>query len=238
MNKTYSSAREAIEGLTSGMTLLVGGFGLSGNPEHLISAVHELGARELTLVSNNAGVDDLGLGVLLKARQVTKMIGSYVGENKEFERQFLSGELEVELCPQGTLAERLRAAGAGIPAFYTATGVGTLRAEGRETRVFEGREYLMERALVGDVALVKAWKGDTHGNLIFRKTARNFNPLVARAAKLTIAEVEELVPAGELDPDEIHLPGIYVQRIIKGERYEKWIEQRTTRPRPNTTEEA
>ena len=233
MNKTYQSAREALSGLESGMTLLVGGFGLSGNPEHLITAVHELGVSDLTLVSNNAGVDDLGLGVLLKARQVKRMIGSYVGENKEFERQFLSGELEVELCPQGTLAERLRAAGAGIPAFYTATGVGTLRAEGKETRVFEGREYLMERALSGDVALVKAWKGDTHGNLVFRKTARNFNPLVARAATLTIAEVEELVPAGELDPDEIHLPGIYVQRIIKGERYEKWIEQRTTRPRPD-----
>jgi 3-oxoacid CoA-transferase subunit A len=169
--------------------------------------------------------------VLLKSRQVTRMVGSYVGENKEFERQFLSGELDVELCPQGTLAERLRAAGAGIPAFYTPTGVGTKRAEGRETREFNGRTYLMEEALHGDFAFVKAWKGDTHGNLVFRKTARNFNPLCARAGAVTIAEVEELVPAGTLDPDEIHLPGIYVQRIIRGERYEKWIEQRTTRPR-------
>ena len=175
-----------------------------------------------------AKIDDLGLGVLLKARQVTKMIGSYVGENKEFERQFLSGELEVELCPQGTLAERLRAAGAGIPAFYTATGVGTLRAEGRETRVFEGREYLMERALVGDVALVKAWKGDTAGNLIFRGTARNFNPMMAMAGKITIAEVEELVEPGILDPDQIHTPGIYVHRIFEGKNYEKRIEKRTT----------
>ena len=236
MNKEFASASQAIEGLADGMTLLVGGFGLSGNPENLIEAVHHAGVRELTLVSNNAGIDDCGLGVLLKAKQVVRMIGSYVGENKEFERQFLSGELDVELCPQGTLAERLRAAGAGIPAFYTATGVGTLRAEGRETRSFDGRDYLLERALGGDVALVKAWKGDRHGNLVFRKTARNFNPLVARAATLTIAEVEELVPAGSLDPDEIHLPGIYVQRIIQGERYEKWIEQRTTRPRPSTEE--
>lgn len=236
MNKECKNASSAIEGLTDGMTLLVGGFGLSGNPENLIKAVHQAGIKELTLVSNNAGIDDCGLGVLLKARQIVRMIGSYVGENKEFERQFLSGELDVELCPQGTLAERLRAAGAGIPAFYTATGVGTLRAEGRETRSFDGREYLLERALAGDVALVKAWKGDRHGNLVFRKTARNFNPLVARAAKLTIAEVEELVPAGTLDPDEIHLPGIYVQRIIQGEHYEKWIEQRTTRPRLNLEE--
>ena len=185
----------------------------------------------MTLVSNNAGTDNCGLGVLLQARQVSTMVGSYVGENKEFERQFLSGELEVELCPQGTLAERMRAAGAGIPAFYTPTGVGTLRAEGKETREFDGRTYLLADALHGDFAFVKAWKGDTHGNLIFRKTARNFNPLVAKAAKVTIAEVEELVPAGTLDPDEIHLPGIYVQRIIKGENYEKWIEQRTVRSR-------
>ncbi len=216
MDKTCTSAAAAIEGLTDGATLLVGGFGLSGNPENLIRAVHESGVRDLTLVSNNAG---------------SRMVGSYVGENKEFERQFLSGELEVELCPQGTLAERLRAAGAGIPGFYTPTGVGTKRAEGRETREFDGREYLLERALHGDFALVKAWKGDTHGNLVFRMTARNFNPLVAKAARITLAEVEELVPAGELDPDEIHLPGIYVQRIIRGEHYEKWIEQRTTRPR-------
>ena len=210
---------------------MVGGFGLSGNPENLIRALHERGTTGLTLVSNNAGTDHCGLGVLLQAKQVSTMVGSYVGENKEFERQFLSGELTVELCPQGTLAERMRAAGAGIPAFYTPTGVGTLRAEGKETREFAGRTYLLEEALHGDFAFVKAWKGDTHGNLVFRKTARNFNPLVAKAATVTIAEVEELVPAGALDPDEIHLPGIYVQRIIRGEHYEKWIEQRTTRSR-------
>lgn len=231
MNKVYESAQSAIAGLSDGMTLLVGGFGLSGNPENLITAVHESGVTSLRLVSNNAGTDGHGLGVLLEARQVSHMTGSYVGENKEFERQFLSGELEVELCPQGTLAERLRAAGAGIPAFYTPTGVGTLRAEGRETRDFGGRSYLLEEALSGDFGLVKAWKGDTHGNLIFRKTARNFNPLIAKAAQITIAEVEELVPAGELDPDEIHLPGIYVQRIIQGSQYQKWIEQRTVRQR-------
>lgn len=231
MNKVMQSAADAIADVKNGITLLVGGFGLSGNPENLITALHERSLGGLTLVSNNAGTDHCGLGVLLQSKLVDKMVGSYVGENKEFERQFLSGELEVELCPQGTLAERLRAAGAGIPAFYTPTGVGTLRAEGRETREFNGRTYLLEEALHGDVAFVKAWKGDTHGNLVFRKTARNFNPLVAKAATLTIAEVEELVPAGELDPDEIHLPGIYVQRIIKGEHYEKWIEQRTVRTR-------
>ena len=231
MDKTHASADAAIHDIADGVTLLVGGFGLSGNPENLISALHERGTQGITLVSNNAGTDNCGLGILLQARQVETMVGSYVGENKEFERQFLSGELEVELCPQGTLAERMRAAGAGIPAFFTPTGVGTKRAEGRETREFDGRVYLMEHALHGDFAFVKAWKGDTHGNLVFRKTARNFNPLVAKAAKVTIAEVEELVPAGELDPDEIHLPGIYVQRIIKGEHYEKWIEQRTVRSR-------
>ena len=231
MDKTVQTAAAAIDDIANGATLLVGGFGLSGNPENLIAALHRRGTNSIRLVSNNAGTDNCGLGVLLQAKQVTTMVGSYVGENREFERQFLSGELEVELCPQGTLAERLRAAGAGIPAFYTPTGVGTLRAEGRETREFGGRTYLLEEALHGDFAFVKAWKGDTHGNLVFRKTARNFNPLVAKAAKVTIAEVEHLVPAGELDPDEIHLPGIYVQRIIKGESYEKWIEQRTTRPR-------
>ncbi len=231
MDKTIANASEAIHDIQDGAILLVGGFGLSGNPENLITALHKKGTTGITLVSNNAGTDNCGLGVLLQARQVSTMVGSYVGENKEFERQFLSGELEVELCPQGTLAERLRAAGAGIPAFFTPTGVGTLRAEGKETREFDGRTYLMEEALHGDFAFVKAWKGDTHGNLIFRKTARNFNPLVAAAGKITIAEVEELVPAGELDPDAIHLPGIYVQRIIKGERYEKWIEQRTVRSR-------
>jgi 3-oxoacid CoA-transferase subunit A len=232
MNKVRSSAAEAIADITDGITLLVGGFGLSGNPENLIRALHEKGTRDITLVSNNAGTDHCGLGILLQARQVTRMIGSYVGENKEFERQFLSGELDVELCPQGTLAERMRAAGAGIPAFYTPTGVGTLRAEDRETREFSGRTYLLEEALPGDFAFVKAWKGDTHGNLIFRKTARNFNPLVAKAGRVTIAEVEELVPAGQLDPDGIHLAGIYVQHIIVGEHYEKWIEQRTVRPQP------
>ena len=231
MDKTVHTAAEAIDDIRDGVTLLVGGFGLSGNPENLIRALHERGTTGLTLVSNNAGTDHCGLGVLLQAKQVSTMVGSYVGENKEFERQFLSGELTVELCPQGTLAERMRAAGAGIPAFYTPTGVGTLRAEGKETREFAGRTYLLEEALHGDFAFVKAWKGDTHGNLIFRKTARNFNPLVAKAATVTIAEVEELVPTGALDPDEIHLPGIYVQRIIRGEHYEKWIEQRTTRSR-------
>jgi len=231
MDKTCASAEAAIADIRDGVTLLVGGFGLSGNPENLITALHARGSSDITLISNNAGTDNCGLGVLLQSRQVSKMIGSYVGENKEFERQFLAGELDVELCPQGTLAERLRAAGAGVPAFYTPTGVGTLRAEGRETRDFDGRSYLLEHALHGDFAFVKAWKGDTHGNLIFRKTARNFNPLVAKAAKITIVEVEELVPAGELDPDSIHLPGIYVQRIIKGLHYEKWIEQRTVRTR-------
>jgi len=231
MDKVHSSADEAIADMSEGVTLLVGGFGLSGNPENLIRALHQRGTGGITLVSNNAGTDNCGLGILLQSRQVSKMVGSYVGENKEFERQFLAGELEVELCPQGSLAERMRAAGAGIPAFYTPTGVGTLRAEGREVREFAGREYLLEEALPGDFAFVKAWRGDTHGNLVFRKTARNFNPLAAKAARITIAEVEELVPAGELDPDNIHLPGIYVQRIILGDKYEKWIEQRTVRPR-------
>ena len=231
MNKVHASAAEAIADISDGITLLVGGFGLSGNPENLIRALHERGTREIVLVSNNAGTDNCGLGVLLQSRQVKTMVGSYVGENKEFERQFLAGELDVELCPQGTLAERMRAAGAGIPAFYTPTGVGTRRAEGREVREFAGRACLLEEALHGDFAFVKAWRGDTHGNLIFRKTARNFNPLVAKAARITIAEVEELVPAGEMDPDEIHLPGIYVQRVIEGAHYEKWIEQRTVRSR-------
>ena len=236
MNKVVASAAEAIADMPDGVTLLVGGFGLSGNPEHLIAAVHAKGVNGIRLVSNNAGVDGKGLGPLLEARQVTHMTGSYVGENKEFERQFLSGELEVELCPQGTLAERLRAGGAGIPAFYTATGVGTLREQGREVRALNGRNYLMEEAIVGDYALVKAWKGDTHGNLVFRKTARNFNPLVAKAGRITVAEVEELVPAGQLDPDQIHLPGIYVQRIFQGDTYAKHIEQRTVRPRPAGTQ--
>ena len=235
MNKIQPSAEAAVADLRDGVTLLVGGFGLSGNPENLIRAVFARRLRDLTVVSNNAGTDDFGLGILLKARQIKRMVASYVGENKEFERQLLAGELEVELCPQGTLAERLRAAGAGIPAFFTPTGAGTLRAEGRESREFHGRPHILEMALDGDVGLVKAWKGDAHGNLVFRKTARNFNPLVAKAARLTIAEVEELVPVGELDPDAIHLPGIYVHRILRGERYEGWIEKRTTRP-PATVE--
>lgn len=209
-----------------------GGFGLCGNPENLILALAEAGTKDLTVVSNNCGTDDYGLGVLLQNRQIAKMISSYVGENKNFEQQFLSGELEVELNPQGTLAERIRAAGAGIPAFFTATGFGTQVAEGKETRAFDGNDYVMETALHADFAFIKAWKGDHAGNLIFRKTARNFNPIMATAAKVTIAEVEELVPAGELDPDHIHTSGIFVQRIIKGENFEKWIEQRTTRPKP------
>lgn len=231
MNKVYESAAAAIEGIQDGMTLMSGGFGLCGNPENLILALREHGAKDLTVISNNCGTDDYGLGVLLKNRQIAKMISSYVGENKNFEQQFLSGELEVELNPQGTLAERIRAGGAGIPAFYTPTGYGTEAAKGRETREFDGQMFVMETALTADFAFVKAWKGDTHGNLIFSKTARNFNPMMAMAGKITIAEVEELVEPGELEPDQIHTPGIFVQRIIKGEHYEKWIEQRTTRPR-------
>ncbi|MEZ4467435.1 MAG: CoA transferase subunit A [bacterium] len=230
MNKVHPSAESATADLQDGITLLVGGFGLSGNPENLIRAVHARGLKGLTLVSNNAGVDGKGLGLLLEARQVKTMIGSYVGENKEFERQFLSGELNVELCPQGTLAERIRAGGVGLGGFYTPTGVGTVVAEGRETREFGAAPACWSTPCTA-TSLVKAWKGDTHGNLVFRKTSRNFNPLVAKAARLTIAEVEEIVPAGELDPDAIHLPGIYVQRIIQGAHYDKWIEQRTTRPR-------
>ena len=207
----------------------VGGFGLCGIPEALIAALRDSGVKNLTCISNNAGVDDFGLGLLLQTRQVKKMIASYVGENKEFERQFLSGELEVELTPQGTLAEKLRAGGAGIPAFFTKTGVGTQVAEGKETREFDGEEYVMERSLTADIALVKAWKADQSGNLIFRKTARNFNPDVATAGRITVVEVEELVETGGLDPDHIHLPGIYVHRIIVNPRPEKRIEQRTTR---------
>lgn len=227
--KIYSSAREALEGVQDGMTLLVGGFGLCGIPENLILALRDTGVKDLTCVSNNAGVDDFGLGLLLQTRQIKKMISSYVGENKTFAEQFLSGQLEVELTPQGTLAERIRAGGAGIPGFYTATGVGTEVAQGKETKDFDGRTYLLERAIVGDFALVKAWKADTYGNLIFRKTAANFNPMMATAGKITVAEVEEIVEVGELDPDQIHIPGIYVQRLIRGEHYEKRIEQRTVR---------
>jgi 3-oxoacid CoA-transferase subunit A len=226
-SKVYKDALSALEGLQDNATLLVGGFGLCGIPENCISALKEIGVKGLTCVSNNAGVDDFGLGLLLKTRQIKKMISSYVGENETFEKQFLSGELQVELCPQGTLAERVRAGGAGIPAFFTPTGVGTLVAQNKETKLIDGREYVLERAIRGDFALVKAWKGDRFGNLIYRKTARNFNPLMATAAKITVAEVEELVEVGELDPDEIHTPGIYVKRIFQGQNYQKRIEQLT-----------
>lgn len=230
MNKVYPSAREALAGIVKdGVTLGVGGFGLCGIPEALIAAVRDLGVKDLTCISNNAGVDDFGLGILLKTRQVRKMISSYVGENKEFERQFLSGELELEFTPQGTLAERLRAGGAGIPAFFTRTGVGTVIADGKEVREFDGIPYVMETALKPDVSLVKAYIADKVGNLIFNKTARNFNPPVAQAGKITVVEVEKVVETGELDPDQIHLPGIYVHRIVINATPEKRIEQRTVR---------
>jgi 3-oxoacid CoA-transferase subunit A len=230
-NKVVKNAHEACQGIQDGMTLLVGGFGLCGIPENSISELVKMGVKNLTCVSNNAGVDDFGLGLLLQGKQVKKMISSYVGENAEFERQMLSGELEVELVPQGTLATRCMAAGYGMPVIYTPAGVGTEVAIGKETREFNGKTYLMEYAFDADFAIVKAWKGDTMGNLIFRSTARNFNPMMAMAGKITIAEVEELVPAGELDPDHIHTPGIYVHRIFQGEQYEKRIEQRTTQKR-------
>ncbi|WP_207484631.1 CoA transferase subunit A [Arenibaculum pallidiluteum] len=232
MKKVYPDARAALEGaLFDGMTIMSGGFGLCGIPENLIDALVESGVKGLTVISNNAGVDGYGLGKLLDTRQIRKMVSSYVGENKTFAQQYLSGELELEFNPQGTLAERIRAGGAGIPAFYTKTGVGTLVAEGKEIREFEGERYVMETALKADLSIVKAWKGDTEGNLVFRKTARNFNPMMATAGKLTVAEVEELVEPGQIDPDQIHTPGIFVQRIIQGRNYEKRIEQRTTRKR-------
>lgn len=231
MKKVFESASDTVFDIEDGMTLMSGGFGLCGNPENLIRALRERGSKDLVVISNNCGTDECGLGILLQNKQISKMVSSYVGENKEFERQYLNGELEVELNPQGTLAERIRAGGAGIPAFFTATGYGTVVADGKETREFDGRPYVMERSLTADFAFVKAQKGDTSGNLIFNATAQNFNPLMARAAKVTIVEVEELVEPGELKPDEVHLPGIYVQRIFQGEDYEKWIEQRTTRPR-------
>jgi 3-oxoacid CoA-transferase subunit A len=227
--KVLGSFAEAVADVEDGSTLIVGGFGLCGIPEKSIAALRDRGARELVVVSNNCGVDDFGLGILLANHQIAKMIASYVGENGIFEQQFLSGELDVELVPQGTLAERMRAAGAGIPAFYTPTGVGTPIAEGKETRDFDGRAYLLERALGGDFALVKAWRGDRLGNLVYRETARNFNPLAAMAGRVTIAEVEELVDVGELDPDQVHTPGIFVQRIVEGASYEKRIERRTVR---------
>jgi 3-oxoacid CoA-transferase subunit A len=231
MNKVVAGAEEAIKGIEDGMTLLLGGFGLCGIPENCITALVKKEVKNLTCISNNAGVDDFGIGLMLQKRLVKKMISSYVGENAEFERQLLSGELEVELIPQGTLATRCLAAGYGMPAIFTPAGVGTEVANGKETRTFNGKEYLMEYAFDADYAIVKAWKGDTAGNLIFRMTARNFNPMMAMAGKITIAEVEELVPEGELDPDQIHTPGIYVHRIFKGNNYEKRIEQRTVRPR-------
>ncbi|GAF14690.1 succinyl-CoA:3-ketoacid-coenzyme A transferase subunit A [Bacillus sp. JCM 19046] len=227
MNKVIASTADVMEHISNGSTLVVGGFGLCGIPEHFIAAVKEKGVKDLTVVSNNCGVDDFGLGLLLEDKQIKKMVSSYVGENKRFEQQFLSGELEVELVPQGTLAERLRAGGAGIPAFYTATGVDTPVAEGKEEKEFDGKRYIMERGIVGDVALVKAWKADPFGNLVFRKTSRNFNPLAAMAGKRTIVEVEELVELGELGPDEIHLSGVYVQHVFVGEAFEKRIERRT-----------
>ena len=231
MDKSFADADAALHDLRDGATILAGGFGLCGNPENLIAAILRRGTRDLTIVSNNCGTDDKGLGVLLKAGQVRKMISSYVGENKVFERLFLDGKLEVELCPQGTLAERIRAGGAGIPAFYTPTGYGTEAAKGKETREFDGKHFVLERAIRGDFAIVKAWKGDTFGNLIYRKTARNFHPMMATAATVTIAEVEELVAPGALDPDAIHTPGIYVSRIFRGRDYVKPIEQRTVRKR-------
>lgn len=230
MGKLCTNAEEALEGkLWDNMTIIAGGFGLCGIPEHCINAIKKSGVKGLTVVSNNCGVDDFGLGILLSPQQIDKMISSYVGENKTFENLYLTGELELEFAPQGTLAERMRAGGAGIAAFYTKTGYGTKIAEGKETRDFDGEHYVMERGIVGDLAIVKAWKGDKAGNLIYRKTARNFNPLAATSGKFTVAEVEELVEVGELKPDEIHTPGIFVQKIFQGEHYEKRIERVTTR---------
>ena len=231
MSKVFTAAADAIADIKDGSTILLGGFGLCGIPENSISAIVEKGLKNLTCVSNNAGVDDFGIGLMLKQKQVKKMIASYVGENAEFERQLLSGELEVELIPQGTLATRCMAAGYGMPAIFTPAGIGTEVAIGKETRIFNGKEYLLEMAFDADFAIVKAWKGDVMGNLIFRETARNFNPLMAMAGKITIAEVEELLPAGALDPDHIHTPGIYVHRIFQGKNYEKRIEQRTVQPK-------
>jgi len=232
MLKVRKDADNALEGvLFDGMTIMAGGFGLCGIPECLIAAIKKSGVKDLTVISNNCGVDGFGLGVLLETRQIKKMISSYVGENKLFAQQYLSGELELEFNPQGTLAERIRAGGAGIPAFYTKTGYGTLVAEGKEIKVFDGEHYVMERGLVADLSIVKAWKGDTEGNLVYRMTARNFNPMMATAGKVTVAEVEHLVKTGEIDPDQIHTPGIFVQRIFEGHGYEKRIEQRTVRQR-------
>ncbi len=230
MKKVYSDAKAALDGLLSdGMTVMSGGFGLCGIPEHLIIALRDSGVKGLTVISNNAGVDDFGLGLLLQTRQIRKMVSSYVGENATFEKQYLAGELELEFNPQGTLAERIRAGGAGIPGFYTKTGVGTMIAEGKPEKIFDGETYILETGLKADLSIVKAWKGDAEGNLVYRMTARNFNPMMATAGKVTVAEVEELVPVGSLDPDHIHTPGIYVSRIIQGKTYEKRIEKRTVR---------
>jgi 3-oxoacid CoA-transferase subunit A len=229
-SKVLTSFSEAVHDIADGSTIVVGGFGLSGIPENAIAALREHGARDLTIVSNNCGVDDYGLGLLLQSNQIKKMVSSYVGENSIFASQFLSGELDVDLVPQGTLAERIRAGGAGIPAFYTPAGVGTPLADGREVREFHGQSYLLEEAIVADFALVKAWKGDSMGNLVYRRTARNFNPLAATAARITIAEVEELVEIGDLDPDHVHTPGVYVQRLLVGAAYEKRIERLMVRP--------
>ena len=230
MKKVYPDAKAALDGLLfDGMTVMSGGFGLCGIPENLILALRDSDTKNLTVISNNAGVDDFGLGLLLQTRQIRKMVSSYVGENDTFEKQYLSGELELEFNPQGTLAERIRAGGAGIPGFYTKTGVGTLIAEGKEHKDFDGATYILERGLVADLSIVKAWKGDAEGNLVYRKTARNFNPMMATAGKTTVAEVEELVPVGSLDPDTIHTPGIFVGRIVKGADFEKRIEKRTVR---------
>ncbi len=230
MSKVYDSAKSALAGLLKDdMMVMAGGFGLCGIPENCITAIRDSGVKGLTVVSNNCGIDDFGLGIMLQTKQIKKMISSYVGENKIFEQQYLSGELELELNPQGTLAERVRAGGAGIPAFYTKTGVGTIVADGKETKIFNDEEYIMERSLFGDIAIVKAWKADKEGNLIYRKTARNFNPMMATAARMTIAEVEEIVEIGELDPDQIHTPGIFVQRVFVSKGLEKRIERRTVR---------
>jgi 3-oxoacid CoA-transferase subunit A len=229
MNKVVANADEAIRDMQDGAVIMSGGFGLSGNPENLISAIHRKGVKNLTVISNNCGTTDKGLGILLQSRQIKKMVASYVGENKEFERQFLAGELEVELNPQGTLAERIRAGGAGLGGFFTPTGAGTQIAEGKESRVLEGKEMIFEKPLKADYAIVRAWKGDKWGNLVFRKTARNFSPMMCTAARVTIAEVENLVEVGELEPDQIHVPSVYVKRIFKGTNYQKWIEKRTVR---------
>ncbi|MGF1511585.1 MAG: CoA transferase subunit A [Myxococcota bacterium] len=232
MDKVLGSAEQALEGLADGMTLMAGGFGLCGNPENLIIALHQSRKKDLTIISNNCGTDDYGLGILLKSRQIRKMVSSYVGENKEFERQFMSGELEVELVPQGTLAERIRAGGAGIGGFFTPTGYGTQAAEDKETREIDGKHYVLESPLTADFALVRAFRADRWGNCVFRKTARNFSPMMCMAAKVTVVEAEEIVPLGSLDPDAVHVPGVFVQRVVLGRHYEKWIEKRTVRPRP------